>query len=146
MTSTKSQFRSPDTLASKSSAAMVRCVEHLEKGEVFSPECPSREVLVHMTSRWGGLVLVALSTGTYRFGELRRKIGGVSEKMLSQTLHTLESDGMVARHARDIVPPHVEYSLTPLGAEAAEHMAAVTSWIETSLPRILQARAAREED
>jgi DNA-binding HxlR family transcriptional regulator len=128
--------------AAEPSTPIARCVEHLERGEVFSEDSASREVLMHMTSRWGGLVLVALSTGTYRFGELRRKICGVSEKMLSQTLHVLESDGLVSRHALEVVPPHVEYSLTPLGAEAAVHMAAVAAWIEDSLPRILKARAA----
>ena len=79
--------------------------------------CPSREVLKHVTSRWGVLVLIALEGKTRRFSELRRSIGGVSERMLAQTLQWLEGDGLVLRIAHDVVPPHVEYRLTPLGRE-----------------------------
>jgi DNA-binding HxlR family transcriptional regulator len=98
--------------------------------------CPSREVLKHVTSRWGVLVLLALEGGTHRFSELRRAIGGVSERMLAQTLQWLEGDGLVDRVAFEVVPPHVEYSLTPLGREAAERVRALADWIETSIPCI----------
>lgn len=109
---------------------------------VLAAECPSRQVLSHLTSRWGTLVMLALLTGTHRFSDLRRRIGGVSERMLAQTLQQLEADGFLLRMAHPVVPPHVEYSLTPLGQEAAEHIAALTHWIETALPRILGARQA----
>ena len=101
----------------------------------MSADCPSREVVKHMTSRWGLFVLMALEDRTRRFSELRRAIGGVSERMLAQTLQWLEADGIVSRKAFDVVPPHVEYSLTPLGREAAVHVRALAEWIETNLPR-----------
>ncbi|HRK43421.1 MAG TPA: helix-turn-helix domain-containing protein [Gemmobacter sp.] len=104
---------------------------------VLAAECPSRQVLSHLTSRWGTLVMLVLLTGTHRFSALRRRIGGVSERMLAQTLQQLESDGFVHRQVYDVVPPHVEYSLTPLGREAGAHLAALTGWIEDALPRIL---------
>ena len=100
--------------------------------------CPSREVLRHLTSRWGVLVLIALQPGTLRFSDLRRKVAGVSEKMLSQTLQWLEADGVIERRAFRVVPPHVEYTLTPLGVEAASKVSELADWIEVSLPRITQ--------
>jgi DNA-binding HxlR family transcriptional regulator len=112
----------------------------LRRGELFSPDCPSRDVLKHVTSRWGVLVLVALMDGTHRFSDLRRKVGGVSEKMLAQTLQWLEGDGLVDRHAYPVVPPHVEYRLTPLGSEAAARVEALADWIEGNLARILAHR------
>ena len=87
------------------------------RGELFVQECPSREVFKHVTSLWGVLALVSLQQGTLRFSELRRLVGGVSEKMLAQTLQVLEADGFVERKAYPVVPPRVEYSLTPLGME-----------------------------
>jgi DNA-binding HxlR family transcriptional regulator len=89
------------------------------------------------------LVLVVLLDGMHRFSELRRKIGGVSEKMLSQTLHSLEQDGFVDRKALPVVPPHVEYRLTAMGEEVALQMDGLTTWIEGNLPRILAAREGR---
>jgi DNA-binding HxlR family transcriptional regulator len=110
------------------------------RGEVLSALCPSREVLQHVTSRWGVLVLVVLRGGTHRFSELRRKIGGVSEKMLAQTLQTLEADGFLRRTAHPVVPPHVDYDLTPLGREMAQQVAEMVDWIEGNLPRLLAGR------
>lgn len=115
----------------------------VRRGDVLSADCPSREVLKHMTSRWGVLVLVMLLGGMHRFSELRRKIGGVSEKMLSQTLQGLESDGLVQRKALPVVPPHVEYRLTALGEEAAAHLEVMVDWIEDRLPQILAQRTER---
>lgn len=89
-----------------------------------------------MTSRWGVLVLIGLEGKTCRFSELKRAIGGVSERMLAQTLQWLEADGLVLRTPYDVVPPHVEYSLTPLGVEAAERVRLLADWIETNLPKI----------
>ncbi|MFA6265008.1 MAG: helix-turn-helix domain-containing protein [Pseudolabrys sp.] len=116
--------------------AAVGLSEQLIRGDVLAAACPSREVLKHLTSRWGVLVLIVLEKRMHRFSELRRAVGGVSERMLAQTLHQLEGDGMVARVAYKVVPPHVEYSLTPLGREAAEKVRALADWIEVSLPRI----------
>ena len=112
----------------------------LRDGNLFAEQCPSREVLKHVTSRWGVLILVALRDGTHRFSDLRRKMGGVSEKMLAQTLQWLEADGFVLRKAYAVVPPHVEYSLTPLGCEVSEKVAALADWIEINLPQVMAAR------
>ena len=110
--------------------------DRVRRGELLSAECPSRDVLRHVTSRWGVLVLLVLADGTQRFSGLRRKIGGVSEKMLAQTLQWLEHDGLVARREFPVVPPHVEYSLTPMGVEVAEHVRGLADWIELNLHRI----------
>lgn len=120
------------------SAPPVSLSEQVRRGDLMAAACPSRDVLKHVTSRWGVLVLIALEGGTLRFSELRRSIGGVSERMLAQTLQWLEGDGLVDRVAHAVVPPHVEYSLTPLGREAAAKVRALADWIETSLPRIAE--------
>ncbi|MBL0696936.1 helix-turn-helix domain-containing protein [Comamonas sp. JC664] len=112
-----------------------------ERGDLYAPACPSRGVLDHVTSRWGVLVLIALMDGTRRFSELRRRVAGVSEKMLSQTLQALEQDGFVLREVHPVIPPHVDYSLTPLGEEVATRVEALAEWIEDSMPRIMEARA-----
>lgn len=93
-------------------------------------DCPSRDVLKHVSSLWGVLCLISLRDGTLRFSELRRKASGVSEKMLAQTLKRLEEDGFVLRVARPVIPPYVEYSLTPLGVEVTVHVASLADWIE----------------
>lgn len=113
------------------------------RGEVFSTQCPSREILNHVTSRWGVLVLTALMDGTHRFSELRRKIDGVSEKMLAQTLQQLEADGFIDRVSYPVVPPHVEYSLTPLGQQIGVQVDSLIDWIETNLPKIMKAQQKR---
>ncbi|MCK9932709.1 helix-turn-helix transcriptional regulator [Frankia sp. Mgl5] len=95
----------------------------------FPRDCPTRTVLDHVTSRWGILVLLTLSGRTLRWGELRRAIEGVSEKMLAQTLRTLEQDGLVHREALLVIPPHVEYSLTGLGDDLVTHLAPLVAWI-----------------
>lgn len=110
------------------------------RAEVLAADCPSRAVLAHITSRWGVLVLVVLLDGTHRFSQLRRAIGGVSEKMLAQTLDALAYDGLVLRVAQQVLPPHVEYSLTPLGREAAERLEVLVDWIEDNFPQIKQAQ------
>jgi len=106
-------------------------------GNVLAPECQSRAVLSHVTSRWGVLVLVVLLGGMHRFSQLRKEVGGVSEKMLAQTLVALEGDGFVLRTALPVIPPHVEYSLTPLGREVAERLEVLVDWIEDNLQRIV---------
>ena len=113
----------------------------IARGDLFAAACPSRDVLKHVTSRWGVLVLVALLDGTLRFSDLRRRIGGVSEKMLAQTLQWLEGDGFVLRVSYPVVPPHVEYSLTPLGREVGTRVEGLADWIENNLGAILEQRA-----
>src|SRR3989337_2187659 len=92
--------------------------ERLADG-VFPAGCPSRVVLDHVTSKWGVLILVALTEGPQRWGELRRRADGISEKMLAQTPKTLERDGFVHREAHPVIPPRVDYSLTERGTELA---------------------------
>ncbi|ARO15802.1 HTH-type transcriptional regulator ytfH [Ketogulonicigenium robustum] len=109
--------------------------------DVLRAGCPSRRVLGHLTSRWGVLVLVALMLhGQQRFSMLRRRIEGVSERMLAQTLQLLEADGIVQRIDFKEVPPHVEYVLTPIGREAADKVTALAAWAEDNLPRFDNAR------
>ncbi|MFF8276803.1 winged helix-turn-helix transcriptional regulator [Streptomyces lateritius] len=107
--------------------------------------CPSRLVLEHVTSRWGVLILIALLERSYRFSELRREIGGVSEKMLTQTLQTLERDGFVHRDAKPVIPPRVDYSLTELGTEAARQVSELGRWTERRVPEVEKARKAYDE-
>lgn len=114
--------------------------ERLTRGDVFIDQCPSRAILTHVTSRWGVLVLVALLGGTHRFSELRRKIVGISEKMLAQTLQTLEGDGFIERISYPVVPPHVEYNLTPMGMEIGKRVEGLADWIELNLAGILAAQ------
>lgn len=121
----------------------ARLSTRIRRGDLFAIECPSRDVLKHVTSRWGVLVLVALMEGTHRFSELRRKMGGVSEKMLAQTLQYLEKDGFIDRVSHPVVPPHVEYSLTPLGKEISQQVASLADWIEYNMSRIVKAQQRR---
>ena len=114
--------------------------ELMRRGELFSVKCPSREILKHVTSRWGVLVLVALLGGTHRFSDLRRKVGGVSEKMLAQTLQCLEKDGFVNRVSLPVVPPHVEYTLTSLGEEVGHKVESLADWIEENTSRVMKVR------
>lgn len=118
--------------------------EQMRDGNLFAEQCPSRDILKHVTSRWGVLILVALRDGTHRFSDLRRKMGGVSEKMLAQSLQWLELDGFINRVAYPVVPPHVEYSLTPLGEQVSEKVAALADWIELNVPQVLAFRDERE--
>ncbi|GGR39488.1 winged helix-turn-helix transcriptional regulator [Streptomyces roseolus] len=113
--------------------------------DVDGAMCPSRLVLEHVTSRWGVLVLMALLERSYRFSELRRRIGGVSEKMLTQTLQTLERDGFVHRDAKPVIPPRVDYTLTPLGEDAAGRITALALWTESLVPDVEAARARYDE-
>ncbi|MFI5711051.1 winged helix-turn-helix transcriptional regulator [Kribbella sp. NPDC051620] len=107
--------------------------------DVNRADCPSRAILEHVTSRWGVLVLAALLERSYRFSELRRHVGGVSEKMLAQTLQALERDGFVHRDAKPVIPPRVDYSLTPLGHDVATQVHTLAHWVESKVPDVLEA-------
>jgi DNA-binding HxlR family transcriptional regulator len=110
------------------------------RGNLFSEHCPSRQVLKHVTSRWGILLLVALGDGAQRFGTLRRRVGGISERMLAQTLQWLEQDGFVERLELSVLPPHVEYRLTPLGEELGRKLGGIVDWIERNMDGIGEAQ------
>ena len=124
----------------KASGSPSTLTQRVDTGDLFAAPCPSREILKHVCSRWGVLILIALRGGTHRFSELRRKIGGVSEKMLAQSLQSLTEDGFVLRNAYPVVPPYVEYSLTPMGEEVAERVAILADWIEINTMRVMDAR------
>jgi DNA-binding HxlR family transcriptional regulator len=108
---------------------------------VLPSACPSRIVLNHVTSTWGVLILVALSQRGHRWGELRRTVQGISEKMLAQTLRTLEKDGFVLRTAQPTIPPRVDYSLTERGRDLTERLLPLMSWIAENADEILEPEA-----
>ncbi|QCQ92399.1 transcriptional regulator [Rhodococcus sp. SGAir0479] len=110
------------------------------EADVFARGCHSRDVLLDVTGRWGTLALAALAEGAYRFGALRRRVDGVSERMLAQTLQQLERDGLVHREVRETLPPHVEYSLTPLGRDIAERLTGLIVLLESRMPDIRAAQ------
>jgi len=103
----------------------------------------SRSVLDHVTSRWGVRVLMGLQDGARRFNELRRLIGGVSDKMLAQTLQVLEEDGLVDRSVSPHSPPRVEYALSAMGQEIAMHLRTLTDWIDANVGRVQVEREKR---
>src|SRR5664279_1509604 len=107
--------------------------------DVFSRDCPSRHILEDVASKWGILALLALGEGDYRFNALRRRVEGVSEKMLSQTLHTLERDGMITRRVLSTIPPRVEYSLTELGTRVADTLRGLADLLEGSVEQVMAA-------
>ena len=115
-------------------------------GGVLEANCPSRVVLDHVTSKWGVLVLVALDDRTLRWSELRRTVEGVSEKMLAQSLQTLERDGWVHREVRSAIPPHVEYRLTDAGTDLVPHLLGLIHFVEDRLPAVRAAQAAAAGD
>ncbi|MEU5694879.1 helix-turn-helix domain-containing protein [Actinosynnema sp. NPDC020468] len=112
------------------------------KGDVYDRNCPSRTIANHATSHWGSLVLGKLLDGTRRFSELRRAVTGVSEKMLAQALQSLERDGLVVRDVHPVIPPRVDYSLTPLGTQVAEQIKGLFVWIEDNLDDLVAAQEA----
>ncbi|MEY9886783.1 DNA-binding HxlR family transcriptional regulator [Catenulispora sp. MAP5-51] len=107
---------------------------------VFRTDCPSRQIFDRISDRWSSLVMMALEDGTMRFSELKRKIGGVSQKMLTQALRGLERDGLVTREVFATVPVTVEYTLTPLGASLLTTVQGVRSWAYASIEQIDAAR------
>ena len=108
--------------------------------DAFIAECPTREMLGTLSDKWLGLVLGALADGPKRHSELARRIAGVSQKMLTQTLRTLERDGLVTRTVTPTVPVRVDYEMTPLGATLMPVMLAIKQWAETHMDEVLAAR------
>jgi DNA-binding HxlR family transcriptional regulator len=110
------------------------------KWDVYNEHCPTRVVLDRIADKWTVLIVGALESRTMRFGALRREIGGVSQKMLTQTLRQLERDGLVNRKVYASVPPKVEYSLTALGRTLVRTLEAIRGWAETHIEDVLKAR------
>lgn len=108
--------------------------------DAFLDACPTRELLSRLTDKWVALVIPALAGGPQRHSELAHRIAGVSQKMLTQTLRTLERDGLVSRTVTASVPVRVDYELTPLGHELFPVMLAIKDWAETHMDRVFEAR------
>lgn len=115
------------------------------EADVFSRHCSSREILQNVTSRWGLLALVALLDGELRFNALRRRVDGVSERMLSVTLQSLERDGYVHREMLQAIPPRVEYSLTETGRQVAPRLAELIELVEGQVPVVTESREEYDE-
>jgi DNA-binding HxlR family transcriptional regulator len=107
---------------------------------VYAAGCPTRQALDRIADKWTALVVGLLAERPHRFGELRRAVDGISQKMLTQTLRSLERDGLVDRRAYPTVPVTVEYSLTPLGLTLTEPLAAIRAWAEEHIEAVLAAR------
>lgn len=104
--------------------------------DAYDANCPTRQVLDRIADKWAVLILVLLAERTLRFNELRRRIDGLSQKVLSQTLKSLERDGLIGRRAIATVPVTVEYSITPLGLTLAGAVDALRLWAEAHLPEV----------
>jgi DNA-binding HxlR family transcriptional regulator len=103
---------------------------------VLKAGCPSRELLARVADKWAALVIRSLDGRTLRYNELTREVAGISQKMLTQTLRALEDDGLIARKVYPVIPPMVEYSLTPLGRTLLAPVHAICDWAELHLPKI----------
>ena len=110
-------------------------------GNVYSGNCPTRQVLDRIGDKWTALVIGVLEEEPKRFSELQRSIGGISQKMLTQTLRSLERDGLVSRTVYAEVPPRVEYALTPLGETLCAPIAAIRLWAEANIAEVAEAQA-----
>ena len=107
---------------------------------VYLATCPSRQLLDRLSDKWVGLVICALQPGSQRFSELARTVAGVSQKMLTQTLRSLERDGLIEREVTPSVPVRVDYRLTDLGRSLLPVMAAVQDWAERHMREVNAAR------
>ncbi|MEV4348506.1 helix-turn-helix domain-containing protein [Actinoplanes sp. NPDC049596] len=123
----------------------LRTALNLLSADTFDQTCSTRKVLDQVTSRWGTLVLAALVTGPHRFAALRDKVGGISEKMLAQTLKHLVRAGLVERSVEATVPPQVTYTLTDLGADLALPLTQLIHWIGQHSDQLLEAQEAYDE-
>lgn len=114
--------------------------------DVFARECVSRDAIKLITGRWGALVLGALHEGPMRFNALRRRVDGVSEKMLAQTLQALERDGFVLREVHSTIPPRVEYTLTPMGEATSAKLLDLIAHLESNMDEVLAARERHDRE
>ncbi|MEV5030725.1 winged helix-turn-helix transcriptional regulator [Paenibacillus sp. LPE1-1-1.1] len=111
-----------------------------KQADISITECSYRRVLEIISSKWSALVIYALEDGSLRYGEARRRIEGISQKMLTQTLRQLERDGLVRREVTPSVPPIVDYSLTPLGESLTRTMSHLKLWTAEYFPLVEKAR------
>ncbi|MEV0198881.1 helix-turn-helix domain-containing protein [Nonomuraea sp. NPDC050691] len=108
--------------------------------DAYLLECPARQLLDRISDKWVSLLLNALAGGPRRYSDLSRTVAGVSQKMLTQTLRTLERDGLVSRSVTPSVPVRVDYELTPLGRSLLPVMRAIKQWAETNIEQVIAAR------
>lgn len=113
-----------------------------ERGDVYAAECPTRQLLDRIADKWTTLLLTTLDEGPMRFNALKRRIGGVSQKMLSQTLRQMERDGLATRHVEPTVPVSVTYEITPLGRTLVAALSPMIDWAETRMSDVDAARRA----
>jgi DNA-binding HxlR family transcriptional regulator len=113
---------------------------------IFDPNCPSRVILQRIGDKWASLVIQVLGDGPVRFSELRKMVNVVTPKVLTQTLRTLERDGLITRTVHAQVPPRVDYELTPLGESLLGPLGMLREWAESHVPAILEARDAYDEE
>jgi len=114
--------------------------------DAYLAACPSRLLLDRISDKWVTLVICSLEDGPQRFSEVSRRLAGVSQKMLTQTLRTLERDGLVTRTVTASVPVRVDYALTPLGQSLLEPIKHVKAWAERHVPEVLEAQRGYDED
>lgn len=112
------------------------------RGDVHAADCPTRRLLDRIADKWTTLLLTTLDGGAMRFNALKRRIGGVSQKMLSQTLRQMERDGLVLRHVEPTVPVSVTYEITPLGRTLVAALTPMIDWAETRMADVEAARRA----
>lgn len=110
------------------------------RGNVYDASCPTRQILDRLSDKWSTLIILLLEHETKRFSELQRAIDGISQKMLTQTLRSLERDGLVSRKLYAEVPPRVEYTLTPLGHTLCAPLNAIRDWSETHIDEVTAAQ------
>jgi DNA-binding HxlR family transcriptional regulator len=108
---------------------------------VYVKDCPSRQLLDRIGDTWSVLIVLVLADGSRRYTELAQRIQGVSPKMLTQTLRGLERDGVLTRTVHAVVPPRVDYALTPLGLSLLDLVGALQNWAESHIDDVLGARA-----
>ncbi|MFI6362070.1 winged helix-turn-helix transcriptional regulator [Nocardia sp. NPDC050630] len=113
--------------------------------DAYLAKCPSRTILDVLANKWTMLVMGALADGPVRFGQLRRRVDGITQKMLTQTLRNLERDGLVTRALYPTVPPRVEYSVTELGRSVLGLLTSIRVWSEVNINEVLAARYAYDE-
>jgi DNA-binding HxlR family transcriptional regulator len=116
-------------------------VTNARTADVYAAGCPSRELLERIGNKWVSLIIGLLEDKTLRFSDLKRMIGGISSKMLAQTLQHLECDGLVTRTVYPEIPPRVEYSLTPLGRSLYDLLTAMQSWAQDHLAEVTEAQS-----
>lgn len=121
-------------------------VSNFPEPDVFTLNCPTQQVLDVLGNKWSTIVLYCLAYGPHRYGEVQRRIEGISQKVLTQTLRNLERHGLISRQAYPEVPPRVEYALTPLGASLIDPLQAIADWSRQHYAEVAASRSQYDRD